>query len=96
MGGARVQRPVCVRTRVGRAVGRRQVGAGAPGPRAEAPLALAAVDALKESCRKQVGAVNQPILKYYEKQSGYSGQISFNTQCKLTANILNKQTFNEK
>ena len=44
-GGARVQRPVCVRTCVGRAMGQRQVGAGAPGPRAEAPLALAAVRA---------------------------------------------------
>lgn len=37
--------PACVRTRVGGAVGQRQVGAGAPGPRAEAPLALAAVGA---------------------------------------------------
>lgn len=34
-----------VRTRVGRAVGQRQVGAGAPGPGAEVPLALAAVGA---------------------------------------------------
>lgn len=34
-----------VRTRVGRAVGQRQVGASAPGPGAEVPLALAAVGA---------------------------------------------------
>lgn len=34
-----------VRTRVGRAMGQRQVGASPPGPRAEAPLALAAVGA---------------------------------------------------
>lgn len=44
-GGCRVWWPACVRTRVGGAVGQRQVGAGAPGPRAEAPLALAAVGA---------------------------------------------------
>lgn len=50
MGGGRgrsrvQQRPLCVRTRIGRAVGQRQVGASPPGPRAEAPLALAAVGA---------------------------------------------------
>lgn len=34
-----------VRTGIGRAMGQRQVGAGAPGPRAEVPLAPAAVGA---------------------------------------------------